>query len=191
MKRFRPYCAGYIILYVLVALSGIDVAYTLYCQFHPNVNQFANSFTLFSYLIFAMAICYARMYVRAKVEVDDKRLHIAFPAFIQAKEGQPRAMIIYRQGNTDLKFIDKTFALKNLTRYGYVEDLGYQRIDASNSGAKNKVFPVHEVAFITSENKRYHLNIAIFSAKQQKEMLQRIAEGSGVQPEGSLREMMK
>lgn len=191
MKRFRPYCAGYIILYVLVAISVVDVAYTLYCQFHPGVNDFANNFSLFSYIIFVMAIFYVRMYIRAKVEVDDKRLHIAFPAFIQVKEGQPRAMIIYRQGSTDLKFIDKTFELSKMVRYGYVEDLGYQPIDASGAKTNSKVFPVHEVAFITRENKRYHLNIAIYNARQQREMLRFIAEVSGVQPEGKLREAMK
>ena len=48
-----------------------------------------------------------------------------------------------------------------MTRYGYVEDLGYDRLDQSQSGEKSKLFPVHEVAFITSENKRYHMNAGI------------------------------
>ena len=90
-----------------------------------------------------------------------------------------------------MKFIDKTIRLDSITRYGFVEDLGYEPIDRSLAGQKGKLFPVHEVAFITSDNKRYHMNAAIYSSKQQREMFTLIRDRSGVTPEGKLGELYK
>ena len=189
MKRFRPYCAGYIVLYVLVVLSGIDAGFTAYRQIR-GVNDALSGFSLFSYLIFAMALLYAWNYIRAQVAFDGNNMRVAFPANIRPKQGEPRAMILYRQGDLDLKFIDKTIDLTTLTRYGYVEDLGYERIDRSQAGENSKLYPVHEVAFITSDNKRYHMNAAIYSKKQQKEIFEEIRKISGGEPEGKLREAL-
>ena len=186
MKRYRPYCAGYIVLYVLVFLSFGDVAFTLIRQARGITGDYMSSFSFFSYIIFALAVCYVWMYVRAQVVVDGKSLRIAYAANVRPKQGEARAMFIYRQGDLDLRFIDKTIALDSVTRYGYVEDLGYERIDKTGASEKSKLFPVHEVAFITSDNKRYHLNAAIFSPKQRRAIFEQIKQYSGVAPEGSL-----
>lgn len=191
MKRFRPYCAGFIVLYVLSVLSLTDVVYSIYRQSLHIPNDIMGSFSLFSYLVFAMALCYDWMYGRSQVAFDGERVRIAYPANIRPKQGQGRAMILFRQGDTDIKFIDKTIRLDSITRYGYVEDLGYERIDASQANEKTKLFPVHEVAIITNENKRYHMNAAIFSPKQRKEIFDLIEKGSGIQPEGKLLEELR
>ena len=189
MKVFRPYCAGYIILYVLVVLCGVDAGFTVYRQV-KGVNDALPGFSMFSYIIFAMAVLYAWQYVRAQVAFDGNKMRVAFPANIRPKQGEPRAMILYRQGDLDLKFIDKTIDLTTVTRYGYVEDLGYERIDRSQAGENSKLYPVHEVAFITSDNKRYHMNAAIYSPKQQKAIFEEIRKVSGVEPEGKLKEAL-
>lgn len=185
MKTYRPYCPGYIALYVLICISLADTAYTVYGQVTGTLNPYMSSFSMFSYLVAAMAICYGSLYIRAKVCMDEQNLRIAFPATIQPPEGSKRAMIIFRSGSTDLKLIDKTFAFNKIERYGYVEDLGFSRVDKSNGGEKT-FFPVHEVCFLTSDGKRYHMNAAIYSKKQRKAIFDDIRERSGVAPEGAL-----
>ena len=186
MKRYRPYCAGFILLYGLTLLSLGDVILTVVRQIRGDDVGLMGDFSLFSYLIFALAACYTWRYIRTQVAMDGRLLRIAFPANIRPKEGQGRASFIFRQGELDLVFIDKTFELKRVVRYGYVEDLGYERIDRSQTGEKNKLFPVHEVAFITDDNKRYHMNAGLYSAKQRRQIFTGIREASGVQPEGKL-----
>ena len=190
MKRYRPRCAGYTVLYVLALLCFADVVYTIYGRLSGTANEYMASFSFFSYIIFAFAVCYVSLYARAQVVIDGERIRIAYPANVRPRPGQGRAMIIFRQGDLDLKLIDKTFSLKELVRYGYVEDLGYERIDQARGGDKSKLFPVHEIAFITSENKRYHMNIAIFKDVQRREMLRQIRDISGVEPEGALAELL-
>lgn len=191
MKRYRPLCAGFIVLYALALFSLADVIYTVYGQVTGTQNQMMASFSFFSYIIFAMAMCYVWMYYRAQVLFSGDNIRIAFPASLRPRQGEGRAVFIFRQGELDLKLVDKTFSLKKLVRYGYVEDLGYERIDKSGAGEKNKLFPVHEVAFITNENKRYHMNAAFYSAKQSREIFSQIREISGVEPEGKLAEEIK
>lgn len=188
MKRYRPYSAGFIVLYVLTLLSACDVVYTIFRQARGVNNDYMSSFSFFSYFVFALALCYTWQYVHAQVRIDGERMRIAFPANVRPKEGQPRAFFIFRQGDLDLKFIDKTINLKLVTRYGYVEDLGYEPIDKSRGGEKNKLFPVHEVAFITSENKRYHMNAGIYKPKQRQEMFAEVRRITGIAPEGKLAE---
>ena len=190
MKRYRPFAPGFIVLYVLTLLTLGDVIYTIVRQVKGVNNDLMGSFSFFSYLIFAMACCYTWMYVRAEVVIDGRKMRMAFPANIRPKQGQPRAMFIYRQGDLDLKFIDKTIDLTKLVSYGYVEDLGYEPIDKSGAGEKNKLFPVHEVALITNENKRYHLNAAVYSARQQREIIAQIRDISGIEPQGKLSEVL-
>ena len=191
MKRYRPHTPGFIVLYVLTLLSLADVVYTIVRTAKGINNDLMGSFSFFSYLVFAMACCYVWQYARAQVVIDGTKMRVAFPANMRPKQGQPRAMIIYRQGDLDLKFIDKTIDLKQVTRYGYVEDLGYEPLDQSLGGEKSKLFPVHEVAFITSENKRYHMNAGIYSASQNKEIFTQVRDISGVEPEGKLAEVLK
>ena len=191
MKCYRPYAPGFIVLYVLSFLSLVDVVYTIARQAMGMRNDYMASFSFFSYLVFAMACCYVWQYARAKVVIDGHKMRVAFPVNMRPKQGQPRAMIIYRQGDLDLKFIDKTIDLNKVTRYGYVEDLGYERLDQSQGGDKSKLFPVHEVAFITNENKRYHMNAGIYSDKQKKEIFTQVRDITGIEPEGALAEVLK
>lgn len=184
MKRYRPYCAGYIVLYVLALLSLADVVYTTVRQ-AQGVNDMMSGFSFFSYVIFAMAVCYTWHYARSKVVIAGTKLRVAFPANVRPRDGQPRAMFLFRQGELDMKLVDKTLDLKKLVQYGYVEDLGYDRIDQSQGGG-GKLFPIHEVALITNENKRYHMNAGIYSEKQRREIFTQIRQISGVEPEGSL-----
>lgn len=186
MKRYRPYCAGYILLYVLVLISCGDALYSLYGSVTGTLNAYMSNFSFFSYIIAAMGLSYAWLYVRAQVCIDDKNLRIAFPANIHVAPGAKRAMFIYRQGSNDLKLIDKTFALDKIERYGYVEDLGYSRVDQTGAGEKSPFFPVHEVCFLTSDGKRYHMNAAIYSQKQRKDIFTRIRQATGISPEGKL-----
>ena len=190
MKTYRPYCSGFIVLYILVGISLADAAWTLYGQISGTGNEFMQSFSFFSYLIAAMGVCYCWVYVRAKVCIDDKNLRIAFPANIRPANGAARAMIIYRQGPNDLKLIDKTIALDNIERYGYVDDLGFSRVDQTGAGAKSPLFPVKEVCFLTKDGKRYHMNAAIYSKKQQKAIVDAIRDATGIEPEGSLIEVL-
>ena len=190
MKRFRPHCAGYIVLYVLVFLSFADVIYTTYRQIR-GVQDAMAGFSFFAYIIFAMALCYLWMYARAQVCFDGGKMRMAFPISRAPKDGEARAMFIFRQGATDIRFVDKTLRLDTVTRYGYVEDMGYQPIDESQAGPNNKLFPVHEVAFITSENKRYHMNAAIYSKKQRRAIFDLVRQGSGVEAEGKLGEELR
>ena len=189
MKRYRPYCAGYIVLYVLAVLCLGDAVYTAVRQAR-GVNDLMTSFSFFSYLILAMAACYTWHYARAKVVIDGTKLRFAFPANVRVKPGEQRAIFLFRQGDLDMKFIDKTIDLKKLVSYGYVEDMGYEPIDKSGAGEKNKLFPVHEVALITNENKRYHMNAGVYSARQQREIFSQVRDISGVEPQGKLAEVL-
>lgn len=191
MKRFRPYCSGYIVLYVLIALSLADAGYTLFCQIRGSSNYYVSNFSLFTYLIAAMGVAYGQLYARAQVCIDDKNLRIAFPANIQPPESGKRAMILFRSGSTDMKLIDKTFALAKIERYGYVEDLGFSRVDKSSSDEKSPLFKVHEVCFLTSDSKRYHMNAGIYSKKQLKEIFTLIKDATGIAPEGKLAEVLQ
>ena len=185
MKRFRPYQAGFIVLYVLTLLSLADVVYTV-IRSARGVNDVMTGFSFFSYFVFAMACCYVWQYARAQVCFDGDMMRVAFPANVRPKPGQPRVMFLFRQGDLDLIFVDKTIDLKLVTRYGYVEDLGYEPLDKSRGGEKSRLFPVHEVAFITCENKRYHMNAGFYSRKQRNEIFSRIRQITGIAPEGKL-----
>lgn len=190
MKTYRPYKAGYILLYVLVLISLVDAGYSLYGQITGAGNAFIQSFSFFSYIIAAMGLCYCWLYVRAKVTIDESRLRIAFPANIKPVDPSSRAMIIYRQGPNDLKLIDKTIALNSIERYGYAEDLGFSPVDQTGASPNSALFPVHEVCFLTKDGKRYHMNAAIYSKKQQKAIFNAIKDATGLAPEGHLAEVL-
>ena len=186
MKNYRPYCAGFIVIYVLSFLCVGDAVYTLIQTINGTQNEFMASFSLFTYLIAVLAILYCKLYGTTKVSIGEEKMRIVYPVYIRPGADAKRAMFIYRQGDMDLHKIDKTFSLKQLSKYGYIEDLGYKRLDVSNTGKKNKLFPVQEVAFVMEDGKRYHWNIAFYSAKQQHEILQDIRRVSGLEPEGEL-----
>lgn len=190
MKRYRPHCSGYIVLYVLALLCLSDTVYTLYVQISGTGNEYMSTFSAFSYIILAMALAYVYMYIRAQVAFDEKRVRVAWPAYIRAKQGEKRPLFIYRQGDLDIRFIDKTIPLARIVKYGYVEDLGYTPIDQSNPQGKVKLFPVHEVAIITDDNKRYHMNAAIYSPKQLKAIVAQLRDATGIAPEGALKDIL-
>ena len=190
MKKYRPHCAGYIVLYVLGLLTVADAVYTLITTINGTINEYMSSFSLFSYLIAAFALLYVSVYAKSRVVFGDGKMRVVFPANIQPKPGERRGSFLFRQGSLDLKVIDKTIDLNKIVKYGYVEDLGYEKLDKTGATEKNKLFPVHEVAIITNENKRYHMNAAIYSASQQKGIFEAIVKGSGVEPEGALRKVL-
>ena len=190
MKVFRPHNSGFIVMYALAALSIVDTGYTLYGQITGNVNQYMGTFSFFSYLITAVALCYVYLFARAQVCVDGNNLRAAFLAYIQPPDGS-RAMIVFRQGPLDMKLIDKTFPIQSIERYGYVDDFKLSRVDRSNATDKSPLLPVKEVCFLTKDGKRYHMNAGVYSKKQLREMFTLIRQYSGVAPEGSLAEVLK
>lgn len=192
MKTYRPYTSGFIVLYVLSAICLTDAVYTLVTQVTGvGGNAYMQNFSFFSYLIAAMALAYVRMYVKTRVTIDGKNIRIVFPAYIIPPEGTKRAFFIFRQGQTDMKLIDKTFSLERVERYGYVADFNLSRVDQSGADEKSPLFKVREVCFLTSDGKRYHMNAGFYNQKQLRDMFTRIRDITGIEPDGNLAEMVK
>jgi len=186
MKKFRPYQAGFIVLYALGFLCVGDALYALYGQATGTANEYMQSFSLFSYLIAALAVVYIRMYATTRVEISDKTFHFVNPVYIKPQPGAKRASFIFRQGDTDIHKVDKKFSLMDLEKYGYIEDLGYAQLDKSNVSQTNLLFPVHEIALVMKDGKRYHMNGGFYSVNQLKEMNALIEQATGLKPEGAL-----
>lgn len=186
MVKYRPYKAGFIVLYVLTVLCLGDAVYSLIATIFGLGNEYMASFSMFSYLVAVLAILYVRMYASTRVEIDDKSMHIVFPVYIQPQPGAKRAMFLYRQGSTDLKLVNKRFPLAELEKYGYIEDLGYKQLDRSGVKEDNKFFPVQEIALVMKDGKRYHMNGGFYSAKQLSGMVEKIQAVTGLAPEGKL-----
>lgn len=191
MKKFRPYCAGFIVLYVLAALSFVDVARTLYSEFSGTANEMLQTMSLFTYLIFILAVLYVKMYAASRVVLTDTTMQIVNPVNIKPAPGAKRAMFVYRNGETDVKQLNKTFRLEDLEKYGWIEDLNYARLDASGVGEKNKLFPVHEIALVMKDGKRYHMNGGFYKEKQLRPMMQHIKDVTGIAPTGKLADLLK
>ena len=189
MKKFRPYKAGFIVLYVLCVLCLGDALYSIITSVLGTANEYMASFSWFSYLIAVLALLYVRMYAATRVEIDNKTMHIVYPVYIQPQPGAKRAMFLFRQGNTDLKLVNKKFQLADMEKFGYIEDLGYAQLDKSNAGPNNKLFPVHEIALVMKDGKRYHLNVAFYSPKQVTGMLEQIHAATGMVAEGKLADL--
>lgn len=186
MVKYRPHKAGFIVLYVLTALCLSDAVYSMIATIYGLGNEYMQSFSWFSYLVAVLAILYVRLYASTRVEIDDKSMHIVFPVYIQPEPGAKRAMFLYRQGSTDLKLVNKRFPLAELERYGYIEDLGYKQLDRSGVKENNKFFPVHEIALVMKDGKRYHMNGGFYSVKQLQGMVEKIHVVTGLAPEGKL-----
>ena len=191
MKTYRPHNIGYIVLYALVALSVGDAAYTMLSQAMGRANAVTQNFSMFSYLIAVLAVMYVRVYVPSRVSIGDGNIRIVFPASIKPAPDAKRAFFVYRQGELDTKLIDKTFALGTVERYGYVDDFKLSRVDQSGANEKTPLLPVKEVCFLTSEGKRYHMNAAVYNKKQLREMFTQIRDITGIEPEGSLAEVIR
>ena len=186
MKKYRPYRAGFIVIYILGVLCMSDAIITLIKQFTGTLNEYMSSFSLFSYLIALLAFFYVKMYVVTRVEIDSTYMHIVNPVYIKPQPGAKRASFIYRQGENDIKLLDKRFQLSDLEKFGYIEDLGYEKLDRSGAGENNALFPVHEVALVMKDGKRYHWNAANYSWKQLQQIVPQIEQASGVQATGKL-----
>lgn len=191
MKKFRPYQAGFIVLYVLGFLCIGDAVYGLVSQYMGTANEYMQSFSMFSYLIAILAAVYVRMYATTKVEINDKVFHFVNPVYIKPQAGAKRASFIFRQGENDIKKIDKKVPLLELEKYGYIEDLGYSPLDNSGASQTNALFPVHEIALVMKDGKRYHFNGGNYSVKQLKEMNAMIEKVTGLKPEGALANPVK
>lgn len=186
MKKFRPYKPGYIVLYALCVLCVGDAAFSLISQARGTANEYMQSFSMFSYLIAILAVLYLKIYISARVEITDKTFRFVNPVYIKPAPGAKRAMFIYRQGETDIKVVDKKFNFADLEKYGYIEDLGYAVLDKSGTGEKNKLFPLHEIALVMQDGKRYHMNGGNYSDKQLREIVGLIQKATGIAPEGKL-----
>ena len=191
MKKFRPYCAGFIVLYVLCFLCVGDAVYAAVTSAMGTANEYMSSMSMFSYLIAVLAVFYVKMYAAAKVVITDTTMRVCNPVYIKPEPGAKRAMFIYRSGETDIKLMDKTFKLEDLEKYGWIDDLGYGRLDKSGVTEKNKLFPVKEIALVMKDGKRYQMNGAFYKQKQLKEMISFLQEKSGVAPTGKLAEYVK
>ena len=55
MKKFRPYKAGYIVLYVLCVLCIGDAVWTMVAPSLGHGSEYMQSFSMFSYLIAILA----------------------------------------------------------------------------------------------------------------------------------------
>ena len=190
MKKYRPYRSGYIVLYILGLLCISDALVTLIKQLTGTLNEYMGSFSLFSYLIALLAVFYVKMYVFTRVEIDDKTMHIVNTVYIKPQPGQKRASFIYRQGENDIKLLDKRFQLSDLEKFGYIEDLGYTMLDRSGAGENNKLFPVHEVALVMNDGRRYHWNAANYNWKQLQQIVGQIQQISGVEATGKLADVL-
>jgi len=186
MKKFRPYKAGFIVVYILTVLCVGDAVYSLVSQIMGTANEMMQSFSLFSYLVAVLSILYVKMYGATRVEIDDKIFHFVNPVYIRPAPGAKRASFIYRQGENDIKVVDKKVPLAELERYGWIEDLGYSVLDRSGAGEDNLLFPVHEIALVMKDGKRYHFNGGNYSVEQLKEMIALIEKATGLKPEGKL-----
>jgi len=186
MKKFHPYKAGFIVMYVLCVLCIGDAVYGLYRQMKGIADEFTQSFSMFTYLIAILSVLYLRIYAVTRVEIDDKTFHFVNPVYIRPAAGEKRASFIYRQGDLDIKIVNKRFPLMELERYGFIEDLGYSRLDKSGTGPDNKLFPVREIALVMKDGRRFHMNGGNYSINQLKGIVAQIEKVTGLKPEGYL-----
>lgn len=109
MKKFRPYKAGYIVMYALGVLCIGDAVISLIRQAMGTANEYMQSFSMFTYLIAILAFLYTKLYISTRVEVDDKTFHFVNTVYVKPAPDVKRASFIYRQGENDIKKIDKKF----------------------------------------------------------------------------------
>lgn len=182
MKRFRPYCGGFILVYVLSAAAVADAIYTLIAQFTGTLNEFMSSFTFFTYIIAILCIPFVRMYATTKVVTDGVTFSYASPFSIRPAKDAKRASFLFRQGELDLHQVKKHFNLADVEQYGYIENMGFASLDQTGAKPDSKLFPVHEMAFVMKNGKRYHWNAAHYSKKQLEQIMELIKTGTGKSP---------
>ena len=177
-------------MYALGVLCIGDAVISLIRQAMGTANEYMQSFSMFTYMIAILAFLYTKLYISTRVEVDDKTFHFVNTVYVKPAPDVKRASFIYRQGENDIKKIDKKFPLVELEKYGYIEDLGYAILDKSGAGEKNKLFPVHEIALVMKDGKRFHMNGANYNDKQLKEMFGHVQKVTGIAPEGKLADIL-
>lgn len=185
-KTWRPTCPGFIVLYVLSVVCLLDCYYSTMDIIHGTASEFTASFTVFTYLILIVAVLYDKLYIASRVEISSKEMRIVYPIYIRPGTGVKRVSFIYRQGALDIRQVNRQFPITDIVKYGFAEDLGFQRLDRSGSSPTNRLFPVHEIVLVVKDGKRYHLNIAFYSMKNQKAMMQYLRQALGFAPEGAL-----
>ncbi|MBE5809011.1 MAG: hypothetical protein E7317_11815 [Clostridiales bacterium] len=189
MKTYRPLSAGFIVIYALTAVTVADSCYTAYCQMTGKGIRSFGSFSLFIYLIAVLALFYCWMYARTKTVIGPDELHIVFPAYVNPSGDGRRAPFIYRQGELDLHMVDKTFPTADVVRWGFAEDLGVSRLDKSRADEKAPLLAVHEIAFMMKDGRRYHMNAAYYTKRQQAKLIPALKGAIPVPPEGKLASM--
>jgi hypothetical protein len=190
MKKFRPYNAGYILIYAIVLLCAADAVRSLLTAGLGGGDSFSNTFLMWSLLILPFALIYAYRYFQTVVEISETHVRLVRPALIDPKPGEKRASFIFRQGERDLLLIARTFELGQLQKYGYVEDFGLKPEDKSGAKRTGKLFPLREVAFVMKDGKNCRFNAAIYSKKQLREMFLAIRDKTSVEPTGKLAEAL-
>ena len=188
-KTFRPTRPAFFFIYIICLISLADALFTLYRMAAGKENTFMASFGPFSFLIAACALCYALMYARTRVELDETSLRTVGQVMRRPEPGVPRAMFLMRQGDLDIQIWDKTFLLADLVRWGWCEDLGYSRVDQSEITEKSRFIPVHEIVFVLTDNRRCHLNAGAYTRRQVVEMVHEIRRRTGIVPTGSLADL--
>lgn len=186
MKKFRPSAAGFYVLYGLFLLCAADVVHLLIGGRLGTLNETAQSFSMFSYLLVIVAFFYVKLYGATRVEITDKTFHMVYPVYIKPAPDAKRVNFLFRSGENDMKQLDKTFPFVELEKFGFIEDLGYSLLDRSGAGEHNALFPVHEVAFVMKDGRRYHWNAAFYGWKAQKEIVTLVQNASGVTATGKL-----
>ena len=188
MKKFRPYNAGYLLLYGLTLICIIEAVRSLSGLQVGGAAGTAtsNPFMIWSLLLCVFAVIYVKQYIPTVVEINGNQMRIVRPVLVIPKPGAQRANFIMRQGDKDGKLIEHRFDLSQVRKYGYVEDLGMKPEDQSGASATTKLFPVHEVAFVLEDEKNYRLNTPIYSQKQREEIFVRVQEITKIAPTGAL-----
>ena len=194
MKKFRPFNAGYIMIYVIVGFCILESIWTLYDYFsHIGAQQSSMSeyFFIMTLFLLPLAVIYVNRYRQSIVEISSTRMRIVRPAVVTPKPGEKRASFVFRQGENDNVLISRSFNLDQLAKYGYIEEFGLRPEDKSGAKEDAKLFPVHEVAFIMKDGRNCRMNAAVYKPKQLQEIFSAVREATGIEPTGKLSEVLK
>lgn len=187
MKKFRPLNAGYILVYVVVLGCCVESAWTLFTYFRTGgQDSYSSMFFFWTLLLLPVAIIYGARFLQTVVEISPTHMRIVRPVLITPKPGAQRASFIFRQGENDNVLMKRTFEIKQLAKYGYVEDFGLRPEDKSGAKENAKMFPVHEVAFVMQDGRNCRMNAALYSPKKRREIFTLLQKTSGIEPTGKL-----
>ena len=195
MKKYRPFNAGYILVYVVVIAVIVQGIWTLISIMLRQGAQTQNAVTgmldMWTLILVPFAVIYGNHYRQTVVELSTTAMRIVRPALVYPKAGEKRASFVFRQGNSDNVLIRRKFELKQLAKYGYAEEFGLRPEDKSGAKTDARLFPVHEVAFIMQDGRNCRMNAAIYKPAQLREMFTTIREATGIEPTGKLAEIMQ